>query len=140
MPYIWPSLKELLKQLCEICLGFVMPKISRINKKDIDVNGTCYMGSISASYSMLVEKFGHPNTGWDPLTDVEWHIEFEDGSVATIYNWKDGFNYCGEDGSPVEDIKHWHIGGHSPAIESWINDYVLNAWPVFDEVRQEAQY
>ncbi len=118
-----------------------MPKISRVNNKDINVNGTCYMGSISASYSALVEKFGAPNAVCDGYkTDAEWHIEFEDGSVATIYNWKDGFNYCGEEGSPVEDIKHWHIGGRCAAVESWINDYVFNAWPVFDEVRQEAQY
>ena len=30
----------------------------------------------------------------------------------TIYNYKDGINYRGLLGIPVEQITHWHVGGH----------------------------
>jgi hypothetical protein len=117
-----------------------MPKISKINDKEIDVNGTCYMGVISADYSLLVERFGEPGDSFDNYkSDAEWYIEFEDGTVATIYNWKDGKNYCGKDGLPVESITDWHVGGRYSCVARWIEDYLYNSWPVFDEVRQEAQ-
>jgi hypothetical protein len=118
-----------------------MPKIVKVNEKGININGTAYVGEIKANYSILVEKFGPPKSGWDSYkTDVEWHIEFEDGNVATIYNWKDGHNYCGEEGLHHTDIKEWHIGGRCFAVCCWISDYIYNAWPAFDEIRQEAQF
>ena len=73
-------------------------------------------------------------------TDVNWGLEFEDGTIATIYNWKNGKNYCGERGLPVEDITEWHIGGHEPRVASWVEDYLYHSWPAFDDIRQEAQY
>jgi hypothetical protein len=93
-------------------------------------------------YSQLVSKFGEPSNSFDNYkSDAEWQIEFEDGTVATIYNWKDGFNYCGEEeGLPISSITEWHIGGRSVQAEEWINDYTHNSWPVFDEIRQEAQF
>ena len=117
-----------------------MPKISKVNTSDICVNGTCLVTEIIVGYDILVSKFGPPISTTDAYkTDAEWDIEFEDGTVATIYNWKDGKNYCGDRGLEVEDIKEWHIGGHNNKVGEWIADYVFNAWPVFDEIRQEAQ-
>jgi hypothetical protein len=121
-------------------MGKIMPKISKVNSSDICVSGTALVAEITATYSELVLKFGVPIEGGDRYkTDAEWDIEFEDGSVATIYNWKDGENYLGEGGLPVEDIKEWHIGGHSKDVARWITDYVFNSWPIFDEVRQASQ-
>tara|TARA_Y100000034_G_C6654077_1_gene286431 strand:+ start:182 stop:538 length:357 start_codon:yes stop_codon:yes gene_type:complete len=118
-----------------------MPKITRVNEEGVNINGSCYMGKVIVDYATLVEKFGPPKAGWDGYkTDVEWHIEFEDGNIATIYNWKDGHNYCGEKGLHHTDIKEWHIGGHHKSVTTWITDYIYNAWPAFDEVRQEAQF
>jgi len=118
-----------------------MPKIIKVNEDNININGTCYVGEIIADYDTLVKKFGPPKSGWDNYkTDVEWHIEFEDGNVATVYNWKDGHNYCGEGGLHHTEIKEWHIGGHCKSVKSWVSDHIYNAWPVFDEVRQEAQF
>ena len=118
-----------------------MPKIIKVNNKSSHVNGTSYLGRFNADYDLLISKLGEPTDSFDEYkTDAEWIIEFEDGNVATIYNWKDGKNYCGEEGLPVEHIKEWHIGGRNVCVVEWIEDYIHNSWPVFDEVRQEAQY
>ena len=117
-----------------------MPKIVKINTGDIDLSGTCLMGHLDADYQLLVEKLGEPHYNGDAYkTDAEWDIEFEDGTVATIYNWKDGKNYCGDEGLPIEDISEWHVGGNYSCVEWWINDYIHNSWPAFDNIRQQAQ-
>ena len=77
-----------------------------------DVNMTSLQGGIYTSYETLVGCFGEPEEGDGYKVDAEWVITFADGVVATIYNWKNGKNYCGEDGMDVEDITDWHIGGH----------------------------
>jgi hypothetical protein len=53
-------------------------------------------------------------------TDAEWEIKFEDGSIATIYNWKDGKNYCGHSGLKTVNIRDWHIGGFSSGVVNYI--------------------
>jgi hypothetical protein len=121
--------------------GEIMPRISKINDDTTNISGTSFVGEIVADYNLLVEKLGEPGDSFDNYkTDAEWVIEFEGGEVATIYNWKDGVNYCGESGTPVELIKEWHIGGRSSLIQFWIEDYLFNSWPVFDEIRQDAQF
>lgn len=81
--------------------------------KAVDINGTSLMGEITCSYQKLCKIFGHPEHSDGYKTDAEWAIKFDDGTVASIYNWKDGKNYNGNDGLNVEDISNWHIGGHS---------------------------
>ena len=93
---------------------------------DADACGTSYKGQINISYNTLVEIFGKP----DPMqsdgykTDAEWVIKFEDGSVATIYNWKDGYNYLGAEGLAVENITDWHIGGFDNKVVDYIKDII----------------
>lgn len=78
-----------------------------------ELNMTSLQGYIKTSYADLVACFGEPQGGFDDYKqDVCWDIKFADGVVCTIYNWKDGRNYCGEEGLDVEDITDWHIGGH----------------------------
>ena len=51
-------------------------------------------------------------TSDDGKVDVEWNIMFNDGVVATIYNWKNrptGVWVQKEQNSV--DNKTWHIGG-----------------------------
>jgi hypothetical protein len=69
-----------------------------------DVNRTCLQGYMEAYYHQLVEVFGEPEGGGDKTT-VEWCLEFEDGTVATIYDWKEYETPTG--------LYAWHIGGHS---------------------------
>lgn len=75
--------------------------------KDALVNGTSFKGYVTASYSELVEKFGNPDfgpndRGGDKVT-CEWALEFEDGTIATIYDWKEYDTPMGE--------HNWHVGG-----------------------------
>lgn len=83
--------------------------------ENVSVGGTSLQGYLDANYSDLCEVFGMPNPeNCDNYkTDAEWNIQFGDGTIATIYNYKDGKNYCGPDGLDTEDIKEWHIGGFS---------------------------
>lgn len=73
------------------------------------VNGTSLQGYIRATYAELVERFGQPEGGGDKTT-VEWMLKFEDGTVATIYDWK-------EYETPTYEYD-WHIGGKSKAAVS----------------------
>jgi hypothetical protein len=66
------------------------------------VNGTSLQGYVPATYEQLVERFGQPEGGGDKTT-VEWMLQFEDGTVATIYDWKEYETPMG--------MYHWHIGG-----------------------------
>jgi|APGre2960657373_1045057.scaffolds.fasta_scaffold98262_2 hypothetical protein len=69
---------------------------------DAVVNGTSLKGHIVTTYAELVEKFGEPNSGSDKTT-VEWRLDFADGTVATIYDWKYGE-------TPMHKTE-WNIGG-----------------------------
>jgi hypothetical protein len=75
--------------------------------------GTWLQGVLTAKYQELVDLFGKPGESDGYKVDAEWRIRFEDGVIATVYNWKDGKNYCGKDGTPTEQIESWHIGGTS---------------------------
>ena len=71
---------------------------------EADVNMTSLQGYMQAYYHQLVEVFGEPECGGDKTT-VEWCLAFEDGTVATIYDWKEYETPMG--------LYHWHIGGKS---------------------------
>jgi hypothetical protein len=82
------------------------------NDIDIDTNGTSFQGEISTTFENLLKIFGTPmGASDDNKVDVEWNIMFNDGVVATIYNWKNGPVSMGEKGTNPVDIKTWHIGG-----------------------------
>jgi hypothetical protein len=78
-----------------------------------EVNGTCLQGYVDVTYAKLKSKFGKPLDGDGYKVDAEWVVKFKDGTVATIYNYKDGKNYCGKSGTPKTQITDWHIGGNS---------------------------
>ena len=79
-----------------------------------ETGGTYLQGHVTVTYANLVSKFGEPMQGEDK-TDAEWVLKFGN-KVATIYNWKNGVNYCGKEGTPTEDITEWNIGGHSEEV------------------------
>jgi len=82
------------------------------NDIDIDTSETHLQGYINTDYDTLVELFGEPfeNDG-EYKTDVEWEIKFEDGVISTIYNWKNGKNYLGNDGIDISEMSEFNVGG-----------------------------
>jgi hypothetical protein len=81
------------------------------NTDTIDSSGTSLQGEVVATYEELTSLFGAPHESDGYKVDAEWVVRFSDGLIATIYNWKNGVNYCGVNGTPVEQIKSWHVGG-----------------------------
>lgn len=80
------------------------------NQLPININSTSYQGIIRVSYDQIVQAFGKPLTEGLDKSDAEWEIRFEDGTIATVYNWKNGPSYGGP---PAEYIDEWNVGGHS---------------------------
>lgn len=112
-----------------------MPKIKSINEVSPDM--TSLKGSITTTYANLFQKYGEPCKSDVYKSDAEWIIEWEDGVIGTIYNWKNGKNYLGDRGKEVENITDWNIGGHNQIVVKRIRDDLLHPWPIFDEIRQE---
>ena len=81
------------------------------NDKEINSAGTSLQGELMLKYSDIKKVFGEPHGSDGYKSDAEWEIEFENGVVATIYNYKDGKNYNGKSGIPKSKITNWHIGG-----------------------------
>ena len=82
------------------------------NDTKIDINGTSLRGYLEVSYEDLVKKLGEPSNYFDDYkSDAAWNVQWYDGDTASIYNWKNGKNYCGLEGLNVEDIRVWNVGG-----------------------------
>lgn len=77
----------------------------------IDIDGTHLVGTMHTDYFTLRNIFGEPvrsESSYDKV-QVEWLIQFDDGVVATIYDWKEYEN-------PAELVTDWHIGGRDPEV------------------------
>ena len=94
-----------------------MSKEYKTHNDDPDIvnNGTSLKGYLTISYDRLVKLFGKPDCGDGYKVDAEWTIQFDDGTIATIYNWKNGPNYHGGNSyggsDAVRKITEWNIGG-----------------------------
>ena len=87
--------------------------------------GTSFKGYLMATYQDLVVIFGEPISNPDNYkVDTEWIIDTPHG-VATIYNYKDGKVYLGDQGQPVQAICEWHVGGKGTEAYSWVKKEVL---------------
>jgi hypothetical protein len=86
------------------------------------VNGTHLQGYITTDYATLVATFGESLGGGDKTTQ-EWILVGEDGTVATIYDWK----YYE---TPLHKCE-WNIGGLSHKAVELVQDalmgYAVNA-------------
>ena len=68
------------------------------------VNGTHLQGYVETTFDRLVDLFGDGLGGGDKTTQ-EWVLEFSDGTIATVYDWKEY--------STPKGMYAWHIGGTS---------------------------
>ncbi len=89
-------------------------------KKEVVINKMCgshFLGAFdSVKLEELHEKFGSPMIYSDEEGDYkvkyQWCIEFEDGLIATIYDWKVDYSQKCVMTQPIE----WHVGGHDPRV------------------------
>ena len=89
---------------------------------NISITGTSYQGRVNCPYYQIENSFGKPYEGDGDKTRAEWAITFEDGTVATIYDWK----------TDIDPIKNtdWHIGGFKPAaVEHVLHVLAMDARP-----------
>ena len=92
---------------------------------DANINGTSFRGSVVTTYAELVQVFGLPDEGPDDLDADKvtccWRLEFEDGTVASIYDWKTSATPYGK--------YEWHIGGKTPTAVDHVLEvfYAVNA-------------
>lgn len=94
------------------------------------INGTYLQGEIVTTRAEIEAVFGPPNYEGDPTDKVitEWDITFDDGTVATVYDWK---RY---DEGPVgmHESYSWHIGGASNDAVDYVLAALRGAEYVFD--------
>lgn len=85
------------------------------------ISGTRFRGYIETTYDELVARFGEPYIAPrdDHKVDVEWIINTPHG-VATIYNYKNGRSYLGENGLTLEVMDEWHVGGKNDESYDWV--------------------
>ena len=89
----------------------------------IETSGTSLVGEIKLDYYDILNRLGNPvKFGGGNKVSAEWEIEFYDGTVATLYNWKNGRNYCGEDGLELHQIDEWHVGGFNGKALDKVNE------------------
>lgn len=75
------------------------------------IGGTSFHGkTITATLDELIRIFGPPSAdsnGQGEKTNFEWDLVTDDGTVFTIYDWKEYRKLTSDE--PVE----WHIGAHT---------------------------
>lgn len=91
------------------------------NDIEIDIWGSFLQDKIEVSYEVLCHIFGEPCADFDAdKIDAEWRILFEDGKVATIYNW------LASSGKPAEYVTQWNVGGEDKQVVWRIEEIIKN--------------
>ena len=80
------------------------------------VDGTSLQGYITTDYATLVATLGE-SLGAGDKTTQEWILVGEDGTVATIYDWK-------EPCTPLHKCE-WHIGGLNYKAVELVQDALM---------------
>ena len=86
-----------------------------------NMNMSGLKGEFPITFAELCEIFGKPNYGPNNLdmdkVTCEWMIEFEDGTKASIYDYKTGRTPFGE--------YEWHIGGYDAAAYERVVECII---------------
>lgn len=76
--------------------------------------------TIHATFDELVDKLGTPEDVSEVTdkVDVEWNVKDpHTGRRLNVWNYKNGPNYRGEEGTPVDKIESWSAGGDESLAE-----------------------
>jgi hypothetical protein len=87
---------------------------------DANANFTGLKGEFPITFAELVEIFGKPKYGPNAdldKTTCEWALTFEDGTIATIYDYK-------TNQTPMFEYA-WHIGGHDALAYTHVVDTII---------------
>ncbi len=99
------------------------------------INGTSLQGYVRTTYAQLVALFGQGMGAGDKTTQ-EWILQFNNGVVATIYDWK---TYD----TPL-DVYDWHVGGARGtgvvALVQEALDGIIEVVDEFDEEEEDVEY
>ena len=69
-------------------------------------SGTSFFDTVlSETPANMIKLLGEPHCIGGDKTNMEWEMETSDGTVFTIYDWK---NYGGVS---MDQVVEWHIGG-----------------------------
>ena len=83
-----------------------------------ETSGTFLQGTLLTTRAKLTKAFGEPMQYEESKITIQWGIKFEDGTIATIYDWK---RY--ELGTPAEDeLMVYNIGGYDLGAVRNVND------------------
>jgi hypothetical protein len=100
-----------------------------IKKTNKSLDGTSFHGNtISATLADLMNVLGAPDCTGDQDDKVqnEWELELEDGTVFSVYDWKEYRRY-----SDTETIE-WHIGGMNQKDTFVAQDILVEALATMD--------
>ena len=87
---------------------------------DANMNFSSSKGEFLITYAELVEIFGPPTHGPNAdldKTTCEWALQFEDGTRASIYDYK-------EPSTPMYEYA-WHIGGFDAEAYTCVVDCIV---------------
>lgn len=116
-------------------LPATLQQLKQMQKANLqDADGTFLQGYVKSTYNKLVKAFGLPqvNKGrseYEKVT-IEWVLRFADGTIATIYDWK---NY-GKQPAADEEFQ-WNIGGRKPEAVTLVKEslgVIYGTGPFFD--------
>jgi hypothetical protein len=79
--------------------GEILMKFTKYAELDM----SSLQGYVNTTYAKLIDVFGEPNRYSDGKVTCEWNIKFADGTIASIYDYK-------EDETPLDQY-NWHVGG-----------------------------
>jgi hypothetical protein len=87
----------------------------------INTEGTHLQGYMTATRREIETVFGAPSfEGEGDKTTTEWNIQFDDGTISTIYDWK---RY--DLGAPHMDERiEWNIGGHTQEAALFVKKFL----------------
>jgi len=82
----------------------------------------CLEGYCRTIYGTLVALLGEPHVYQGDKITVEWAFRCKDGTVFTVYDWK-------ELSTPLSEY-HWHIGGTGRPLEAFTRHTGLRTVPL----------
>lgn len=103
---------------------YVVRQVKSLNDWSHDVAGTSLRGYIDTDYATLCSILGKGIPEYGDKTTQEWILEFDDNTIATIYNYK-------LDYTPI-DRYSWHIGGKSSRVVDLVHQVLDRTIEVVD--------